>query len=91
MGNSAVFVKDPSAVLDYTIDWLSWLGTDTITASTWTVETGITKVTSSFTTTKATIWLSGGTLGTTYAATNHITTAGNRQEDKTLYFVIQDK
>jgi hypothetical protein len=42
----------------------------------------------SFTTTKTTIWLAGGTDGSTYAITNHITTAQGRIEDKTLTFVI---
>ena len=33
------FTQDPSAVLDYTIDWSQWLPSgDTITAATWTAE-----------------------------------------------------
>jgi hypothetical protein len=37
-----VFVKDPSAVLDYTIDWTAWLvAGDTIVAATWTPSSGI--------------------------------------------------
>jgi len=38
------FLKDPDAVLDYGFDWSDWLADgETISTSTWTVETGITK------------------------------------------------
>lgn len=34
-----MFVKDPSAILDYTIDWSEWLPTDdAISTATWTVD-----------------------------------------------------
>lgn len=90
--------KDPSAVLDYFVDWTKdryggpgWLGADTITISTWSVPAGITKASESLAAGKATIWLSGGTLGQTYTVTNHITTAGGRQNEQSLYIQIVDK
>lgn len=86
-----VFYKDPDAVLDYVRDWSTFLGADTISTSTWTAPAGITVNSSSNTTTTATVWLSGGTEGTTYAVRNRITTAGGRTEDHTLHFVIQSK
>ena len=55
------FVKDPDEVLDYSIDWSTWLDSDTISSSSWTVESGITKDSDSNDTTSTTIWLSGGT------------------------------
>jgi hypothetical protein len=58
------FEKDPDAVLDYAIDWTDRLGSDTISTSTWTVPSGITKDSDNKTTAKTTIWLSGGTVGT---------------------------
>jgi hypothetical protein len=45
----------------------------------------------SFTTTTATVWVTGGTANREYGVTNHITTNGSRTEDETLYFVIVDK
>ena len=78
------FVKDPDASLDYGFDWSAWLGTDTIATSTWTVDSGITKGATSNTTTTTTVWLSGGTVGTTYNAVNRIVTAGGRTNDHTL-------
>ena len=83
--------KDPNAVVDYQIDWSEWLGTDTIATSTWVVSAGITNVTDSHTNTGTTIWLSGGTDGTAYDLTNHITTAGGRQEDRTITVPVANK
>jgi hypothetical protein len=83
--------KDPDEVLDYEIDWTSRLGSDTIATSTWTVPTGLTSASNSSTTTTATIWLSGGTTGTTYRVLNEITTAGGRTMDQTVTLKIADK
>ena len=85
------FSKDPSAVLDYVIDWSDWLDGDTISTSTWTVPSGITKDSDTKTTTATTIWLSGGTVGTKYAVVNHIVTAGGREDDRTIYINVESK
>jgi len=85
------YTKDPQAKLDFSIDWSDWLGADTIATSTWTVPTGITTVTSSNTTTTATLWLSGGTLGQRYLCTNHVITAGGRQEDQSIVVVMESR
>ncbi len=76
--------KDPDAVLDYSIDWGEWLGTDQIATSTWTVSPGIVASRESKTETTATIWLSGGTEGETYTVHNRITTTGGRTNDQTF-------
>lgn len=78
------FTKDPDAVLDYQIDWSDWLGADTISASTWAADTGITVDSETETTTAATVWLSGGTAGDDYVVTNEIVTAGGRTEQRSL-------
>ncbi len=85
------FIHDPDAVLDYEIDWSAWLGTDTISSSTWTVPSGLTEDSSTNTTTTATIWLSGGTEGTRYEVVNHIVTAGGREEDRTIQIVVRER
>lgn len=82
------FVKDPNAVLDYTIDWSLWLDGDTISTSTWTVGSGIVKDLDTKTATTTTIWLSGGTLATSYTVSNRIVTVAGRTEDRTLTFSI---
>lgn len=88
---SVAFTKDPDATLDYSVDWSKWLGDDTITASSWTVQSGLTKTTDTFTPTVAVMWVSGGEVGTTYFATNHITTGGGRQDDRTIYIKVAQR
>lgn len=79
------FVKDPDAVLDYCIDWSSWLATgESINASTWTVTAGITADSDDNSNTDTVVWLSGGIAGNAYEATNHIVTSAGREEDRTL-------
>jgi len=87
----ATFYKDPDAVLDYTIDWETWLGSDTISTSTWTVPSGITKNTDTNTTTTTTIWLSGGTAGISYDLLDRIVTAAGRTEDRTIAIIVREK
>lgn len=85
---------DPASVLDYAVDWAAWLGdAETITASTWAVPAGITQTTPapSFTDTTTTIWLTGGTLMTSYSVVNHITTNQGRQQDQTITLAVRDR
>ena len=85
------FTKDPDAVLNYSIDWETWLSSDTISTSSWTVDTGITKDSDSNTTTATSVVMSGGTAGKRYDATNQITTAGGYTDDRTIEIVVQEK
>jgi hypothetical protein len=87
---SQFFMKDPNAVLDYQVNWAAWLGTDTISASSWTVPTGLTKDSDTKTTTITTIWLSGGTANTEYHVANKITTAGGRTEERTFVVRVEN-
>lgn len=85
--------KDPNSVLDYSIDWSDWLGSDTIHSSTWTLPAGIIKDPvgqDSFTNTVTTIWLSGGTAGTTYTILNRIVTHGGRTADQTFKITCKE-
>lgn len=70
------FTKSVPGVLDYEIDYTSWLDGDTISTSAWTADTGITVDSDANTTTSTTVVLSGGTAGYTYRLINQITTAG---------------
>ncbi len=88
--------KDPQAVLDYTIDWLSdgWLlSGDTLSQSVWSADPGITIDSTSIDIPngKTVVWLSGGTVGHTYKVTNSITTTGGRKDDRTLEIVVQER
>ncbi|OIN80859.1 phage fiber-tail adaptor protein [Mycobacterium malmoense] len=94
-----MFVKDPTAVLDYTFDWTAPLlipntngVSDAITASTWTVSgSGLTipdSPAASFTGTLAVVWLAAGDDGERYELANHITTAGGRQDSRVVTIAI---
>ncbi len=87
------FTKDPDAVLDYSVDWSSWLAGDEISTSEWMLEQGalIEKVTDTKTATKATVWLRGGQAGTTYLVTNRIATVGGRTDDRTISVKVEDR
>lgn len=87
------FVKDPQAKLDYAINWSQWLNSDgdTISASTWSTESGITIETDSKTDSIATVWLSGGEAGRSYKVTNHIVTQGGRENEFSIVIVVQQR
>lgn len=85
------FKKDPNAVLDYTVDWTAWLGTDTIVDATWLLSAGLTEVTKSRTTTAATVLVEGGVSGTDETATCRITTAAGRVDDRTITLTILER
>lgn len=85
------FTKDPDAVLDYQIDWETWLNGDTISSSDWIVPDGLTENDASNTTTTATIWLSGGSADEQYTVTNRIVTAGGRTDDRSIVVRVQDR
>jgi len=91
MANDNQFTKDPDSTLDYKIDWSAWLGSDTINTSTWTVPSGITKVSDTHDDTSTTIWLSGGTVGTWYQLTNRITTANGRTVERSIWIKVVER
>lgn len=88
------FDKDPSAILDYTVDWSNWLDTaETITSSTWTADTGLTIVSSSRTSNKSTVFLSGGTGGENYLVSNTIVTSASptRTDRRTIKIAVKTR
>jgi hypothetical protein len=71
--------KAPGETKDYLFNFAAEMTatTDTIASMTWEVDSGITRVADTFTTTAGRIWLSGGTDGTKYLVTAiAVTTAG---------------
>jgi len=89
-----VALKDPEAVLDYTVDWDAddWLGADTITGTpTWTVPGGLTLDSQSNTTTAATAWISGGSAGSDYVVECKIVTAGGRTDERSFKLRVRER
>ena len=85
------FTKDPAAVLDYEFDWSAWLGADTIATHTVTAAAGLTVDSTEATGTAVTVWLSGGSIGQSYAVTCHIVTAAGREDDRTATITMQSR
>lgn len=87
-----IWSKDPQAVLDWAFEWSNWLAaSETISSATVTVDAGLTKDTQSNTSTKVTVWLSGGTLGTTYKVVCRITTNQGRTDERTIGIRLTDR
>jgi len=85
------FNKDPDAVLDYVVDWTSWLAGDTISsAQVVTYDAGITVESDSVDGDLHTIWLSGGTVGTGYTITSRITTGLGRTQDHSILIICKE-
>ncbi len=75
---TTTYQKTSAEVLDYTINWATFLVTDTISTSTWSLPAGITTTSNSNTTTTTSIFLATGAVDKTYLISNTITTAGGR-------------
>lgn len=85
MSGSPIFTKDPNAILDFTVDWTTWLNGDTISTSVWTVTgAGVTTGTATSSTTAGTLWISTSSDNTDYFATNRIVTAAGRVNEQTI-------
>jgi hypothetical protein len=88
-----VYKKDPNAVLDYTFDWGPYLTplADTIASAVWVLPASVIKVSQLQTTTTASAFLSGGTLGETETVTCRITTNGGRTDDRSIQLKIVER
>lgn len=86
------YTKDPSAVLDYKIDWSEWLPeNDRIVSASFVVsDDDMTVDDVVFDDTSATVWLSGGVAGQRYTVTNHIVTEDGREDDRSLIIICKD-
>jgi hypothetical protein len=84
------FVKDAADVVDYVIDWSAVLASgETISTSTWAVDTGITADSNTNTDTTTTIWISGGTERPAgYKAYNTIVTSASRTFKRYIVITI---
>ena len=97
------FIKDPDAVLDYKFDWKAstngtgdsdWLASgETISSHTIDEDSGITVDSSAQTdtNTSVTVWLSGGTAGTTYAVRCEIVTSASRTDERTMKILVEER
>jgi hypothetical protein len=89
-----VYTADPASVLDYSKDWSGFLDPDeTVVTATWTVADGIEEPEGkerSLLGAIATIWLTGGEVGTLYRVTSHIVTSDGREQEDSFGLYIAD-
>lgn len=95
MANTS-FTKDPEAVLDYQFNWNDsddpWLATgETISSYTVTAQTGLTKDSDSEASGVVTVWLSGGTAGTTYRVECKIVTSAGRTDERSIWIKVVER
>lgn len=91
MSEYVKYQKDPDSLLDYTVNWSAFLGTDIIVGSIWEVPVDLTVESENFADDSATIWLSGGLLGNVYKITNRITTDNGRVDDRSFHLQIEEQ
>lgn len=84
-----VIDKGVGAILDYTFDWATWLGSDTIASASVVADadSGVTVGLVTYSPTKVTAWISGGTANKVAHLTCHVATAGtpSRTEERSIY------
>jgi hypothetical protein len=85
-----IFEQTSEEELDYVVNWVNWLGSDTISSSSWEAETGLTLENDENTTTSTLVWVSDGDSGKTYWAKNTIVTAAGRTKTFKICFKIND-
>lgn len=92
--------QDPVAQLTYQIDWSTWLasGDGISTSPDWTISptqlgepTDLVIVTSSYTSTTATVVVKGGINGTFYTVKGKITTTLGEKDARSIQFHIVDR
>lgn len=83
--------KDPSAKRSFGHDWTTNIGTEDITASTWTATpAGLTLTGSTFAAKTTSVFVEGGTDGTVYRLLNHVTLSGGGSDERTLRILARD-
>lgn len=92
MSHNTRFYKDPDVQTYFTLDWGPDLRPgEALVSTTWTVDTGITKITEGTQGTVSTLWVSGGTLGGTYEAVCRATYDNDRTEDWTIRITCKER
>jgi hypothetical protein len=89
-----IFVKDPTALLDYAIDWTAgYLGELVITGSQWRVapagDGAITVVVDRIDTDRTVATLSGGLVGCLYHVTNTVIFSDGRSDERKLVVRVE--
>jgi hypothetical protein len=87
-------LKDPGAVLDYSIDWgAEYLGGDLVADSSWAVDPdepeGVSIAGNDFDATTTTVKAAGGVLGRIYRLVNHVTLESGRIDSRSIVLRVE--
>ncbi len=88
--NASDRIKDPDDITYHSWDWTTFLDGETISASVFTAQTGLTKDSESTAGAISTVWLSGGTQGESYKVSNQITTSSGRKKTQSFNMLIAE-
>lgn len=84
--------KTPAEALDYGVDWRRWLNGDRIASSSWFVEPGIDVAAADHDDENTLVFLTGGTVGQKYWATNRITTvSGGQTAERSIRITVVER
>lgn len=88
----STYLQGPDDVVIYPFDYSGWLNDgETLTASTWTPDSGLSVEASTFTDSGTTATVSVSVTGGTHKAVNHITTSLGEQLSRTLTLIIEEQ
>jgi len=91
---SRIYEQHPGSLREYSFDFSDELGTDTISTSTWTLETGLENEsdTTDDDNLETSIIISiSGTTGESYKALNEIVTVAGHELNKTFYIRVLEQ
>lgn len=84
--------KDPDDVLDYSLDWTSWLDEgDTVASVVWDVPEPLVEGAASEEDGVTTVFISGGEHGEKYIVGCRITTTGGRTRDQSVELRVRTR
>ena len=91
-----LLLKDPDAILDYSVDWgAEYLGDDQIAQSDWTVTPdepgGVAIDASAFDATSATVKAAGGVPGRLYRLVNHVALGSGRVDSRSVVLRVEKR
>lgn len=89
-------LKDPGAVLDYSIDWgAEYLDGDMLAGSSWSVEPdeagGVSIAGSDFDATSSSVKAAGGAAGSIYKLINRVTLQSGRIDERSIVLRVEER
>lgn len=92
----SLLLKDPDAVLDYSIDWgTEYLGGDLLADSEWTISPdepgGVTVVGGQFDAATSSVKVGGGVPGRVYRLANQVVTVSGRTDARSIVLRVEKR